>query len=167
MTFTGMKFLMVCLGNICRSPLAEGILQFKARQAGLNWQVESAATGSWEIGKPPHPLSRKVAAQNGIDISMQRCRQFQKEDMLYFDFIYVMDDTNYEDVKAMSRELWDESKVDLLLNELYPGENRSVPDPYFGAERDYYRVFDLLDQACNKVIERYLINKNDNSEDHF
>lgn len=152
---------MVCLGNICRSPLAEGILQYKAQQAGLNWQVESAATGSWEIGKPPHPLSRKIAAMNGINISGKRCRQFRKEDMLNFDFIYVMDDSNYEDVKMISSDLWNESKVDLLMNELYPGENRSIPDPYFGSERDYHRVFELIDKACNKLIERYLAGTND------
>ncbi|MBS1621630.1 MAG: low molecular weight phosphotyrosine protein phosphatase [Bacteroidetes bacterium] len=158
-----MKFLMVCLGNICRSPLAEGILLHKAKQAGLNWQVESAGTGSWHIGSPPHKLSRKIASFYGIDISKQRCRQFQKEDLLYFDFIYVMDENNYEDVKAMGSELWNKLKVDLLMNELYPGENRSVPDPYFGTETDYHNVFDLLDKACDKVIEKFSIDKKQKS----
>ena len=150
-----MKFLMICLGNICRSPLAEGILQHKAEQAGLNWQVESAGTGSWHIGSPPHPLSQKVALMNEIDISQQHCRQFRKEDMLYYDFIYVMDEENYDDVKEMSHELWDETKVGLLMNELYPGENRSVPDPYLGTEKDYHKVFSMIDEACDKVIEKY------------
>ncbi len=158
---------MVCLGNICRSPLAEGILQYKAQQAGFNWKVESAGTGSWHIGNPPHPLSQKVAAFHGIDISRQRCRQFQKEDMLLFDFIYVMDENNYDDVKAMCRELWNESKIDLLMNELYPGQNQSVPDPYLGTESDYHRVFDLIDKACDKVIEKYSAGKPGNYKDHF
>jgi protein-tyrosine phosphatase len=162
-----MKFLMVCLGNICRSPLAEGILQHKAQLAGFNWRVESAGTGSWHIGEPPHPLSQKVAATNGIDISGQRCRQFQKEDIVYFDFIYVMDENNYDDVRALSRELWDETKVNLLMNELYPGENRSVPDPYLGTETDYHKVFDLINKACDKVIEKYSASNFKNFKDHF
>lgn len=155
-----MKFLMVCLGNICRSPLAEGILQHKAKLAGLNWQVESAGTGSWHIGNPPHRLSQKVASINGIDISGQKCRQFQKTDLLQYDFIYVMDEENYADVKAMSCELWDVSKVDLLMNELYPGEDRSVPDPYLGTESDYHKVFTLIEKACEKVIEKHVRNQN-------
>lgn len=161
-----MKFLMVCLGNICRSPIAQGILQYKAQQAGLNWQVESAGTGSWHIGSAPHPLSQKVAATNGIDISEQQCRQFQKKDMLYFDFIYVMDENNYAGLKQMSKELWDASKVELLMNELYPGENRSVPDPYLGTEPDYHEVFGLIEKACDKVIERHSRINFGNHEDH-
>ncbi|MFI5133358.1 MAG: low molecular weight protein-tyrosine-phosphatase [Chitinophagales bacterium] len=150
-----MKILMVCLGNICRSPLAEGILQHKAWQAGLQWSVESAGTGTWHIGQPPHLLSQKVASMNGIDISHQRCRQFRKEDMLVFDLIYVMDENNYNDVKMMSRELWNKNKVNLLLNELYNGKNRGVPDPYAGTEADYHEVFKIIEQACNTIIAKY------------
>ena len=146
---------MVCLGNICRSPLAEGILQHKAWQAGLKWSVESAGTGEWHIGKPPHQLSQKVASMNGIDISRQLCRQFTKEDMLSFDRIYVMDENNYTDVRLMSSELWDEKKVDLFLNELYPGENRNVPDPWYGKEKDYHEVFELLNKTCDALIAKF------------
>ena len=149
-----MKILMVCLGNICRSPLAEGILQQKALKAGLRWGVESAGTGTWHIGQPPHLLSRKVAAMNGIDISEQRCRQFRKEDMLVYDFIYVMDLEIYRDIKTMSGELWNKNKVDLLLNELYKGENRGVPDPYLGTEPDYHEVFSIIEKACAAIIEK-------------
>lgn len=152
-----MKILMVCLGNICRSPLAEGILQHKAWQAGLQWKVDSAGTGTWHIGQPPHLLSQKVATLNGIDIGQQRCRQFRKEDMLHFDLIYVMDENIYEDVKSMSDKLWNEKKVDLLLNELYPGENRSVPDPFTGTEPDYHEVFKIIEEACSKIVEKYPI----------
>ena len=144
---------MVCLGNICRSPLAEGILQYKANAAGLNWLVDSAGTAGYHIGEQPHVLSQKVALENGIDISTQRCRQFNKKDMLYFDRIFVMDTDNYADVKKIAAELWDEGKVALLLNVLFPGENRSVPDPWYGTERDYHYVFDMLDKACAKIIE--------------
>jgi protein-tyrosine phosphatase len=150
-----MKILMVCLGNICRSPLAEGILQYKVQKNGLQWIVESAGTGAWHLGQPPHRLSQKVALKNGIDISGQRCRLFRKEDMLHFNRIYVMDKENYNDVKMMSGELWEAGKVDLLLNELYPGEDRAVPDPYYGAEADYLEVFDLVSRACDKIILKY------------
>ena len=146
---------MVCLGNICRSPLAEGILQHKALQAGLKWEVESAGTGGWHTGEPPHALSQKVAGMNGIDIGGQQCRQFIKEDMLNFDLIYVMDENNYNDVRIMSGELWNEKKVALFLNELYPGENRNVPDPWYGKEKNYHEVFDLLAKACDAIIAKH------------
>jgi protein-tyrosine phosphatase len=149
-----MKVLMVCLGNICRSPLAEGILQHKAAELGLHWKVDSAGTSNYHIGEPPHRLSQKVARMNGIDISTQQCRQFVKNDMLQFDKIYVMDKDNYDEVKRISRELFDATKTDLILNEIYPGENREVPDPWYGTEKDYHKVFDMLDKACDKIIQK-------------
>ena len=150
-----MKILMVCLGNICRSPLAEGILQHKARNAGFKWSVESAGTGNWHIGEPPHPLSRKIAGMNGIDISCQQCRQFTKDDMRRFDIIYVMDEDNYNDVRLISDEIWNKKIVEFILNELYPGENRNVPDPWYGKENNYHEVFKLLDKACNAIIAKH------------
>lgn len=150
-----MKILMVCLGNICRSPLAEGILKNKAKQAGLRWITDSAGTGGYHIGQPPHFLSQKVALLNGINISTQQCRQFKKEDMRLFDRIYVMDSENYQEVKRISKEFWDEKKVSLLLEELYPGESRNVPDPWYGTEKDYHTVFEMLSKACDKIIEPY------------
>ncbi len=150
-----MKILMVCLGNICRSPLAEGILQHKANAAALNWQVDSAGTAGYHVGNPPHHLSQKVAKQNGIDISLQQCKQFVQVDMLNYDRIYVMDSSNYNDVKKISGNLWNEQKVTLLLNEFYKGENRNVPDPWYGEEDGYHKVFDMIDRACEKIIEKY------------
>ncbi|HRH50257.1 MAG TPA: low molecular weight protein-tyrosine-phosphatase [Panacibacter sp.] len=150
-----MKILMVCLGNICRSPLAEGILQHKADAAGLNWKVDSAGTGNYHISMQPHQLSQKVAKQNGVDISYQKARQFVKEDMLAFDKIYVMDADNYNNVKHMSRELWNAGKTDLLLNELYPGENRGVPDPWSENEEAYHKVFAMIDKACDVIIKKH------------
>ncbi|HPH24138.1 MAG TPA: low molecular weight protein-tyrosine-phosphatase [Chitinophagaceae bacterium] len=149
-----MKILMVCLGNICRSPLAEGILQHKANAAGLNWQVDSAGTAGYHVGNPPHHLSQKVAKHNGIDISHQQCKQFVQEDMLNYDRIYVMDSSNYNDVKKISGHLWNEQKVGLLLNELFKGENRNVPDPWYGEEDGYHKVFDMIDRACEKIVNR-------------
>ena len=146
---------MVCLGNLCRSPLAEGILKDKIKKAGLDWEIDSAGTNHYQTGKEPHNLSQKVAHSHGVDISNQACRQFTALDMIYFDKIYVMDEDNYADVKKLSKDLWDESKVDLLLNEIYPSENKSIPDPWFGQEEDYHKVYELISQACDKVIEKY------------
>ena len=143
---------MVCLGNICRSPLAEGILQNKARKAGLNWTIDSAGTNGYHIGEAPHRLSQKVAGKNGIDISNQLSRQFVKEDIARFDKIYAMSGDVLDDIKRISKEKFDNKKIDLLLNEIYPGENRDVPDPWYGAEDGYHKVFDLIDRACEQLI---------------
>ena len=149
-----MKILMVCLGNICRSPLAEGVLKNKAEKAGLDWEIDSAGTGNYHIGDPPHYLSQKVAKLNGIDISKQQCRQFVKEDILRFDKIYAMDNEVYDDIKKISGEFWDESKVDLLMNEAYPGENLDVPDPWYGTEVLYKEVYKMIDKACGAIIKK-------------
>ncbi|MES2004364.1 MAG: low molecular weight protein-tyrosine-phosphatase [Bacteroidota bacterium] len=148
-----MKILMVCLGNICRSPLAEGILQAKVAEAGLDWEIDSAGTNGYHIGEPPHHLSQKVARENGIDISTQRCRRLVKEDLCLFDRIFVMDTENYEAVKQIARENWNAEKTDRILNLLYPGEDREVPDPWYGTEKDYHLVFDMLDKACGRLVE--------------
>ncbi len=154
-----MKVLMVCLGNICRSPLAEGILQHKADALQLGWSVDSAGTANYHVGEPPHHLSQKVAKQNGIDISKQRCRQFKKEDIVEYDRIYVMDNDNYENVQRICGKLWNEQKVDLLLNVLYPEQQKNVPDPWYGEEDGYHKVFELIDKACEKIIENSLCKK--------
>ena len=147
---------MVCLGNICRSPLAEGILQHKANTHHLNIEVDSAGTGNYHIGEPPHQLSQKVALQNGVNISTQKCRQFKKTDFEVFDKIYVMDNDNYNDVKRMAGNYFNANKVDLLLNELYPNENREVPDPWYGGFEDFKKVYAMLDEVCEVIIKKYL-----------
>jgi protein-tyrosine phosphatase len=149
-----MKILMVCLGNICRSPLAEGILQHKARNAGLDWQVDSAGTNGYHIGEAPHRLSQKVARQNGIDICNQRARQFVKEDFDRYDKIYTMADDVLEEMKWIAQEKFDAAKVDFLMNELHPGQNRSVPDPWYGSEPGYHEVFKIIEAACEKIIQK-------------
>lgn len=150
-----MRVLMVCLGNICRSPLAEGILQQQAGRAGLDLEVDSAGTAGYHIGEPPHRLSQKVARMNGFDIGGHRGRQFTGEYMAAYDRIYVMDSANYNDVRRIAGERWDPAKVDLLLNELYPGENRAVPDPWYGEEDGYHAVYDMIDKACRNIINKY------------
>ncbi|UAY53739.1 low molecular weight phosphotyrosine protein phosphatase [Ferruginibacter albus] len=148
---------MVCLGNICRSPLAEGILQQKAKQAGLNWIIDSAGTNGYHVGEAPHPLSQKVAKQHGIDISKQRARRFMKEDFDRFDKIYALADDVLDDMKRIAKEKFDTEKTDLLMNELYPGKNMDVPDPWYGPEAGYHQVFELIEKACNKIIENYSV----------
>ena len=150
-----MKILMVCLGNICRSPLAEGILQHKAREAGLNWEVDSAGTNSYHTGEAPHHLSQKVASLNGIDICEQRARRFVKEDFKKFDIIYAMADDVLDDMKGIAKDHFNPAKAKLFLDEIYPGKNMSVPDPWYGPEPGYHEVYNLIDQVCEKIIEKY------------
>ena len=148
---------MVCLGNICRSPLAEGILHHKARAAGLQWTVDSAGTNGYHIGEAPHRLSQKVAKLNGIDICEQRARQFVAADFEHYDILYAMADDVLHDMKRIAGKKFDEKKAVLFLNELYPGENRSVPDPWYGAEEGYHEVYKLLDDTCNAILEKYAL----------
>jgi protein-tyrosine phosphatase len=148
-----MKILMVCLGNICRSPLAEGILKEKAKKAGLNWVVESAGTNGYHVGESPHHLSQKVAKLNGIDICQQKARQFVKKDFEEYDKIYAMAQDVIDDMRSIAGKSFDEKKVDLLLNELYPGKNMDVPDPWYGPEPGYHEVYALIEKACEKVLQ--------------
>jgi protein-tyrosine phosphatase len=149
-----MKILMVCLGNICRSPLAEGILQDKAFKAGLNWSVESAGTNGYHTGEPPHQLSIKVALQNGINIQRQRSRKFVAADFERFDKIYAMAEDVMDDIKRIAKDKFDPQKADLLLNELFPEQNKDVPDPWYGPEKGYHEVYELIEKACEKVVSR-------------
>jgi protein-tyrosine phosphatase len=146
---------MVCLGNICRSPLAEGILQHKARAAGLDWVVDSAGTNGYHIGEAPHPLSQKVARQHGIDISGQRARRFTAADFQHFDKMYAMADDVVADMRRIAGRAFEPAKVDLLLNEVHPGSNEDVPDPWYGPEPGYHEVYALIDAAADKIIAKY------------
>lgn len=152
--FATMKILMVCLGNICRSPLAEGILQDKAFKAGLKWSVESAGTDSYHVGDPPHPLSQKVAKMHGIDICDQHARKFIPEDFERFDKIYALAKDVLFEIKSIAKNKFDESKIDLLMNELYPGRNMDVPDPWSAQEKAYHETYALIDAACGAIIEK-------------
>jgi len=154
-----MRILMVCLGNICRSPLAEGILQDKAFTAGLTWHIESAGTNSYHTGEPPHPLSQKVATLHGIDISQQRARRFTASDFETYDKIYALAADVMDDIQRIAGKKFDATKADLLLNELYPGENRDVPDPWYGPEPGYHEAFDLISLACDAIINNHLTAK--------
>lgn len=149
-----MKILMVCLGNICRSPLAEGILQQKAFEAGLDWSVESAGTNSYHIGEAPHPLSQKVAKLNGIDISRQRARRFEATDFDQYDKIYALAADVLADIRRIAKNRFDPAKTDLLMNELFPGQDLDVPDPWYGPEPGYHEVYEMIERVCDRIIEK-------------
>lgn len=153
--FAPMRILMVCLGNICRSPLAEGILKDKVRKAGLTWTIESAGTNHYHTGEPPHPLSQKVALSNGIDISDQRARRFIREDIQQYDRIYALASDVLEDIRSIAGDDFDETKVDLLLNEQFPKEDREVPDPYYGTEPGYHHVYTMINDVCDIILKKY------------
>lgn len=146
---------MVCLGNICRSPLAEGILQHKIAKTRLKWTVESAGTESYHVGDAPHPLSQKVAKLNGIDICRQRARRFVAEDFERFDKIYAMSADVIDDMRSIARNKFDKEKVDLLLNELFPGQNVDVPDPWYGPEQGFHEAYKMINDACERIIQKY------------
>ncbi len=150
------KILMVCLGNICRSPIAEGIMASKLPSD--TFTVDSCGTGNWHIGQQPDLRSISVSKKNGLDISNQKCRQIVSADFDTFDYLYVMDGSNYSDVVALSQNDSQKNKVALILNELFPNENRDVPDPYFGLENGFELVYEMLDETC-EVISKKLIEK--------
>ncbi len=146
------KVLMVCLGNICRSPLAEGILKSKVKQSEV--YIDSAGTGGYHIGELPDKRSIEIARVNRIDITDQVCRKFKEEDFDAFDLIYVMDKSNLADVLSLARNELDREKVKLILDELHPGESLEVPDPYFEGGSGFKAVFDMLDAACDEIVNK-------------
>lgn len=153
--FVVMKILMVCLGNICRSPVAEGLLRQRLTEAEIGHiDVDSAGTSGWHNGEHPDRRSTLNAKQNGVDISKLISRKFVESDFENFDLIYVMDQSNYRDVLALCSTDNHRSKVRFLLNELNPGSNQAVPDPYYGGEDGFQNVFELIDAACLRIVER-------------
>lgn len=146
------SILMVCLGNICRSPLAEGIL--KSKLPSNDFFVDSAGTASYHVGEKPDIRSIETALNHGINITSQRSRQFKVEDFDLFDYIYVMDYSNYDNVIHLARNEEDKNKVKLILNELKSSPTLEVPDPYYGGESGFENVYKMLDKACNVIAKR-------------
>jgi len=148
---------MVCLGNICRSPIAEGILGHKLQEQNLEGvETDSAGTSSYHIGEAPDSRMRQTAKANGVNIDDLQARQFVVSDYDEFDLIYAMDSSNYNNMIALARNEEDKSKVKLILNEVNAGANNAVPDPYYGGDEGFQHVFDLLDVATDVIIEKYV-----------
>jgi len=143
-----MKILMVCLGNICRSPLAHGVMEQLVKERGLDWEIDSAGTGNWHIGQGPDRRSTREASKHGIDISNQICRQFRIRDFDDFDLIVVMDRSNRTDVLNLARNEQDKSKVMMLLGD------KEVPDPYHD-DTQFAPVFELVEQGCKNLLAKY------------
>jgi protein-tyrosine phosphatase len=145
---------MVCLGNICRSPLAEGIL--KSKLPTNKFIVDSTGTANYHVGNSPDKRSVAVAKKYGLDISNLKGRQFSASDFDTFDVIYVMDSSNYDNVIALTRNEEDITKVRFILNEIYPNQNYDVPDPYYGGEDGFENIYKMLDEACDLIAEKLL-----------
>ena len=146
------KILMVCLGNICRSPLAEGILRSKVNSDEVF--VDSAGTAAYHVGNKPDVRSIAVAAKYGLNIRNQSARKFTVRDFDDFDRIYAMDESNYHNILSLARNINDEQKVSMILNEINPNSNQSVPDPYYGGNQGFENVYQMLDEACEIIAKK-------------
>tara|TARA_B110000116_G_C16327007_1_gene354961 strand:+ start:68 stop:517 length:450 start_codon:yes stop_codon:yes gene_type:complete len=146
-----MKILMVCLGNICRSPLAEGILTHKTKS--LNIEVDSAGTAGYHVGEFPDARSIEIAKKYNINISKQRARQFSRTDFDKFDIIYAMDVNNYTHLISLTSNDDERNSIKLILNEINPNLCESVPDPYYGGENGFQNVYNMLNEACDKIVQ--------------
>ncbi len=150
-----MRILMVCLGNICRSPMAEGILRKKSLEAGKKWIIDSAGTSNYHIGEAPDVRATQKAAKYDTDISGLRARQFETTDFDKFDLILAMDENNYNDIIRKARNEFDTEKVRMILNFSRPGKNLNVPDPYYGGDAGFEEVYKLLSDASDKLIQKF------------
>ncbi|MBA3664287.1 MAG: low molecular weight phosphotyrosine protein phosphatase [Bacteroidetes bacterium] len=145
------KILFVCLGNICRSPLAEGIMLHLKNNHQLNIEIDSAGTANYHVNEAPDPRTIANARKNGVDLSSLRARQFHVSDFEKFDHIYVMDKSNLNNVLSIAKNESHKKKVSLFLETLYPGKYLEVPDPYYGSEQHFEEVFQLVYKACDNL----------------
>lgn len=151
-----MRILMVCLGNICRSPLAEGILKHKVKNTGLDWFVDSAGIGDWHAGDLPDKRSIATAQRHNIDIRDQRARQIRKEDLKNFDLILAMDDSNLHQIQLLAKQVQNPTaQIEMILDYSNLGKNQSVPDPYYGGMDGFEKVYQLLDNATDQILKKY------------
>lgn len=150
-----MNVLMVCLGNICRSPMAEGIFRAQAEERNIPFHVDSCGTANYHVGESPDIRSIKKAAEHHVDISTLSGRQFAPHDFDRFDLILTMDQSNFRNVIQKARQPSDRDKVKLILDYVSPNESQEVPDPWYGDEEDFETVYQLLNQAANKFFKHH------------
>lgn len=148
-----MKILMVCLGNICRSPMAEGILRKKIQAEGLDIEIDSCGTAAYHVGDSPDRRAQQTIRNHGHDISNLRGRQFETKDFDRFDLIYTMDEENYKNILRLARNEEEKKKVQMIMNMVYPNENIAVPDPYYGGLNGFEETYKMLDLACDKIVD--------------
>lgn len=146
--------MFVCLGNICRSAIAEGILRHKIENQDINIIVDSAGTSANHVGQAPDKRMQKKAMEHGLSISKQKARQFSVADFDYFDYIFAMDNSNYQDILEIARNKKDSNKVELFLNLSFPRQNLDVPDPYFGGEQGFEDVYQMVNATCNILLTK-------------
>lgn len=145
---------MVCLGNICRSPLAEGILSSKLPKE--RFYIDSAGTGNWHEGESPDVRSIAIARKKDIDISKQKAKHFTAKTFEDYDHIFVMDRSNLKNVLALAPNEKAKEKVQMILDTQFPNEQKEVPDPYYGTEKDFEQVYDMLDEVCNLLVQKLI-----------
>lgn len=143
-----MKIVCVCLGNICRSPLAEGIFRARAKELNLAVEVDSCGTANYHVGESPDPRSIKKGKEYGIDISQLRGRQFSAKDFETFDVIFAMDMSNYRNILSLDEKNQYTDKVKLLMEVSYPDSKMEVPDPYYGGEQGFEDIYHMMNKAC-------------------
>ena len=149
-----MKLLMVCLGNICRSPMAEGIMKAMLKEEGLNWEVASSGTNGYHTGEAPHPSAQKVCQAHGYDISSQTATRFTSKDFDYYDKIYVMASDVHQEVIRLAPNAAAKEKVFFFLDDLYQGSRKNVTDPWFGGDEGYLPVFKEIESGCKAILKK-------------
>lgn len=147
-----MKILCVCYGNICRSPMAEGILKHRSANLDFDIEVDSAGTSHWHIGEHPDKRAIQISSKNGVDISKQKARQLKNDDFEEFDIIFAMDKSNYSDILSLAQNEIQRNKVTLFLNAAYPDSNADVHDPYY--DGSFQEVFNVIDKAAEIIIHK-------------
>jgi protein-tyrosine phosphatase len=150
------RFLFVCTGNICRSPLAEGILREKLKKHHIEAEIDSCGFESFHVGDEPDTRAQTVASRRGIDLSSHRARLFHVQDFDRFDYIFAMDSSHYANIMRYARNDSDRTRVNYMLNVLTPGENRGVMDPWYHDMKAFEAVFQQLDAACDIIVEKII-----------
>ena len=149
------KILMVCHGNICRSPLAKFLMiKHLGEKKVAGYEVDSAGTSGSHAGEAPDARTMANALTHGLDVSTNRAKQFRSTDFAKFDRIYVMDSANYSDVMLLAETQEEKDKVCLFLDAAHPGSNDSVPDPWYGGEKGFEKVFHIIDKACISIADK-------------